>query len=184
MIGTKRKIRHESLGNIIAVFTLHEIYDLAVQIEKNGEKFFREAVKKASNPSLKALFLWLADQEIRHSEWFMRKKASAKTGTDLDEMSGKMLQSILGNQRFSLGDVDLDRIDTLERLLSIAVEFEEDTIIFFQMLSSLLDDDDSRRGIDEIIGEEHHHIQALKEYQEEGKQDLIGIKKKPDGGNN
>ena len=95
-----------------------------------------------------------------------------------------MLQSILGNQRFSLGDVDLDGIDNLERLLSIAIEFEEDTIIFFQMLSSLLDDDDSRRGIDEIIGEEHHHIQALKEYQEEGKQDLIGIKKKPDGGNN
>ena len=184
MIGTKRKIRHESLGNIIAVFTLHEIYDLAVQIEKNGEKFFREAVKKASNPSLKALFLWLADQEIRHSEWFMRKKASAKTGTDLDEMSGKMLQNILGNQRFSLGDVDLDGIDNLERLLSIAIEFEEDTIIFFQMLRSLLDDDDSRRGIDEIIGEEHHHIQALKEYQEEGKQDLTGIKEKPDGGNN
>ena len=167
------------------MFTLHEIYDLAIQIEKNGEGFFREAEKKVSNPSLKALFQWLADQEVRHSEWFIQRKASSLTGATplaLDKMSGKMLQDVLGNQRFSLGDVDVERLDTTESLLSVALEFEEDTIIFFRMLRSLLDDEESLKGIDEIIEEENHHIQALKNYREEGKQDLIGIKEKPDGG--
>ena len=169
------------------MFTLHEIYDLSIQIEKNGERFFRESEKKISNPSLKTLFLWLADQEVRHSHWFMQKKASSKTSAEtlaLDKMSGKMLQGILGNQRFSLGDVDLDHIDTVQGLLSIAIEFEEDTIIFFRMLKSLIDDDESLRGIDEIIEEEKHHISALQDWIKEGEQDLIILKGKPDGGDN
>ena len=169
------------------MFTLHEIYDLAIRIEKNGEKFFREAVRKTSNPSLKALFLWLADQEIRHREWFIRKKASSNTGTDslaLDEMSGKMLQDILGDQRFSLEDLDVARIETLDELLSISIEFEKDTIIFFRMLRSLIDDSESLRGLDEIIEEENHHIRTLEDYRKEGEQDLIIIKEKADGGDN
>jgi rubrerythrin len=167
------------------MFTFHEIYDLAVQIEKNGEFFFREAENKVSNPSLKTLFLWLAEQEVRHSNWFMQRKASLKVGAEalaLDEMSSKMLQDILGDQRFSLGDVAVDRIDTTEDLLSIAIEFEEDTIIFFGMLRSLIEDDDILEGMDEIIEEEKRHIQALQDYRNTGEPGLTRIKGKPDGG--
>ena len=168
------------------MFTLYEIYDLAVKIEKNGEKYFRESVKKVSNPSLKTLFQWLAEQEVKHGKWFMQKKESSKAGTEtiaLDEMSSKMLQDILGDQRFSLGEVEFAHIDTVGRLLSIATEFEEDTIIFFRMLRSLIEDDESLRGLDEIIEEENHHIQVLKGYREEGEIDLIEIKETLDGGN-
>ena len=169
------------------MFTLYEIYDLAVQIEKNGEKFFREAVKKVSDPSLKTLFQWLADQEVRHANWFAQKKASLKVGGGtlaLNEMSSQMLQDILGDQRFSLGDIDIDQIDTLEDLLSIAMEFEEDTIIFFGMLKSLIDDDEIIEGMDEIIEEEKRHIQVLQDYRKTGESGLTGIKGRPDGGKN
>ncbi len=164
------------------MFTLHEIYDLAIQIEKNGEDFFRNAEEKISDPSLKALFLWLAEQEVRHGKWFMQKKESSKAGSEslaLDEMGSKMLQDIVGDQSFSLGEVDIDQINKMEDLLSIAVEFEEDTIIFFRMISSLLEDAESLVGLDEIIEEEKRHIEALKNYQEKGEQDLMTIKEKP-----
>ena len=164
------------------MFTLHEIYDLAIQIEKNGEDFFRNAEEKISDPSLKALFLWLAEQEVRHGKWFMQKKESSKAGSEslaLDEMGSKMLQDIVGDQSFSLGEVDIDQINKMEDLLSIAVEFEEDTIIFFRMISSLLEDAESLVGLDEIIEEEKHHIEALRDYQEKGEQDLTTIKEKP-----
>ena len=108
------------------MFTLYEIYDLAVQIEKNGEDFFRNAEEKISEPSLKALFLWLAEQEVKHAKWFMQKKETSKTGSAtlaLDEMSSKMLQDIVGDQSFSLGEVDIDQINKVEDLLSIAIEF-------------------------------------------------------------
>jgi rubrerythrin len=169
------------------MFNLHEIYDLAVQIEKNGEEFFREAENKVSNPPLKAIFLWLAEQEVRHSNWFMQRKASLKEGAEaqaLDEMSSKMLQDILGDQLFSLGDVVIEHIDTAEGLLSMAMEFEEDTIIFFGMFKSLIEDDKIIKGIDEIIEEEKRHIQMLQDYRETGEPGLTGIKGKPDGGKN
>ena len=164
------------------MFTLYEIYDLAVQIEKNGEDFFRNAEEKISEPSLKALFLWLAEQEVRHAKWFMQKKETSKTGSAtlaLDEMSSKILQDIVGDQSFSLGEVDIDQINKVEDLLSIAIEFEEDTIIFFRMISSLLEDAESLGGLDEIIEEEKRHIEALRDYQEKGEQDLTTIKEKP-----
>jgi len=164
------------------MFTLHEIYDLAIQIEKNGEDFFRNAEEKISDPSLKALFLWLAEQEIRHGKWFMQKKETSKTGSGTiawDEMSSKMLQDIVGDQSFSLKEVEIDHIDTVEDLLSIAIEFEEDTIIFFRMINSLLEDAESLGGLDEIIEEEKHHIEALRDYQEKVEQDLTTIKEKP-----
>ena len=167
-------------GDVAVMFTLHEIYDLAIQIEKNGEGFFREAEKKTSKPALKSLFLWLAEQEVKHSKWFMQKKASSKAESEtlaLDEMTSKMLKDILGDQRFSLGEVEIDHIKTVEDLLSIAIEFEEDTIIFFRMVRSLLDDD-SMKGLDEIIEEETNHIQMLRDFRDEGEQDFIIIKEK------
>jgi rubrerythrin len=163
------------------MFTLYEIYDLAIQIEKNGEDFFREAEKKVSKPSLKTLFLRLAEQEVKHSTWFSEKKESSKAGSEtlaLDEMSSKILQDIVGEQSFSLMEVEIDHINTVEDLLSIAIEFEEDTIIFFRMISSLLEDAESLRGLDEIIEEEKRHIEALRNYQEKGEQDLMNIKEK------
>jgi rubrerythrin len=163
------------------MFTLYEICDLAIQIEKNGEGFFRNAEERISEPSLKALFLWLAEQEVRHEKWFRQKKESSKTGSEtfaLDEMSSKMLQDIVADQRFSLGEVEIDQINTVEDLLSIAIEFEEDTIIFFRMISSLLEDAESLGGLDEIIEEEKRHIEALKNYQGKGEQDLMTIREK------
>jgi hypothetical protein len=47
------------------------------------------------------------------------------------------------------------------------------------MISSLLEDAESLGGLDEIIDEEKHHIEALRDYQEKGEQDLTTIKEKP-----
>jgi hypothetical protein len=46
------------------------------------------------------------------------------------------------------------------------------------MISSLLEDAESLRGLDEIIEEEKRHIEALRNYQEKGEQDLMNIKEK------
>jgi rubrerythrin len=160
------------------MFTLHEIYDLAIQIEKNGEDYYREAEKKVADASLKALFLRLAEQEAKHSTWFNEKKVSLGTGLEileLDDMSSQILKDILGDQRFSLGEVNLDNLNREEDLLSMAIEFEEDTIIFYGMLRSLIEDDETLKGLDEIIEEEKLHIEVIQSFKETGEQDLIPI---------
>lgn len=160
------------------MFTLYEIYDLAIQIEKNGEDFYREAEKKVSAPQLKGLFLRLADQEVKHRTWFGEKKESSKAGSknlEMDEMSSRMLKDILGDQRFSLGEVNLADMHTVEDLLTMAIEFEEDSIIFYGMLKSLIADDEIIKGLDEIIEEEKLHIEVIGSYREEGHDNLTDM---------
>ena len=43
------------------MFSTKDIIDIAVQIERNGESVFRDAVKTISNPALVSLLQWLAD---------------------------------------------------------------------------------------------------------------------------
>jgi rubrerythrin len=160
----KKIIKKETVSEM---FTLYEIYDLAIQIEKNGEDYYRDAEKKVSDPSLKTLFLRLADQEVKHRTWFSERKESSKSESatyELDEMSSQMLKEILGNQRFSLEEVEIEQINGTEDLLSIAIELEEDTIIFYGMLRSLIEDDETLKGLDEIIEEEKLHIEVLQNY--------------------
>jgi rubrerythrin len=151
------------------MFSSREIFDLAIQIEKNGETFYRDTLKKISNPSLRSLLQWLADQEVKHREWFAHKNEAVKTEADdidLDEMT-TLLQSILGDQSFSLKETDPSNIDKVEDLLLLAIEFERDTILFYEMIGSLIDDAETAGKLKEIIGEENRHIQLLEEFQDE-----------------
>jgi len=92
------------------MFAISEIYDLAIQIEKNGEAFYRDALKKFSHPGLNSLFQWLAEEEIEHQKWFIQKKGALNNPSesiDLVTIGGKILENILGDQTFSLKEADL-----------------------------------------------------------------------------
>ena len=150
------------------MFSLGEIVDMAIQIEKNGEDYYREALKKTSDPSLESLLLFLADQEHQHAQWFEEFKERVKVSTEADEVAeidGEMLQRLVGGQRFSLNDVDVAELDDVKKLLEVAIELENDTILFYQMLQAFVDDPDTLAGLNEIIAEENRHIEMLSEYE-------------------
>ena len=149
------------------MFSIREILGLAVKLEKNGELFYRGAVPRFSNPSLVSLLKWLADEELRHMEWFMSKRAELKPEgqeRDLDEIGDELLRDILGNQTFSLQEVDLSTIDDNETLIDIAIEFENDTILFYEMLLSLVENRETTDKLSEIIKEENSHIETLRTF--------------------
>ena len=83
------------------MFTLEEIIDLAIQIEKNGEKIYRRAQQEVSNPSLSSMLNWLADDEGKHEKWFIQFKEKVE-GTlkdpRLDDMGSSILQGVLGTR--------------------------------------------------------------------------------------
>jgi rubrerythrin len=148
------------------MFTISEIYHLAMKVEKNGEAFYREALQRASDASIQSLFLWLAEEEVRHGDWFeKRKKALVGTPEDdvIEEMGRKILEDILGDQIFSLKETDLSEVDNVDAVIQLAIEFEEDTILFFNMIKELVGDDETLVGLNEIIEEENRHVQMLGE---------------------
>ncbi len=152
------------------MFSAREIYHLAIQIEKNGEKFYREALEKISNPVLRELIVWIADQELEHQEWFSKRKVALEDRADnfdLEETGDAVLQNILGDQSFSLKEADFSGMDNIEDLLRVAIEFENDTILFYEMIGSLIDDKETSEKLQEIIKEEKHHIELLQDFEDE-----------------
>jgi rubrerythrin len=150
------------------MFSIREIIDIAIKIEKNGESFYREALEKVSNPALKPVLLFLADQEHDHVQWFEKLKHKLKTAggeQKVTEIGEAMLQNLIGDQTFSLDDADLSELDTVEGLIELAIELEKDTILFYQMLQAFIEDSDTLEELNEIIAEESRHIEILREYE-------------------
>jgi rubrerythrin len=150
------------------MFTSREIYALAVQIEKNGETFYRDAGAKVSSEALRALFESLADEELRHRETFEREK-TALSGSEPEEAEQgetgtAVLQGLLGDQAFSLQEIDLSSIQKQEDLIAAAVEFEKDTILFYDMISGFIEDPRTSARIRDIVEEENRHIALLEAY--------------------
>lgn len=149
-----------------AMFSIDDVIEIAIQIEKNGEKLLRSAQKKTTNPELISIFQWIADEEVRHAETFARMRPAAKekkeadTG-DLEAMGRELLQDLVSQENFSLDVNELSRIDSMKDLVSKMIEFENDTVIFYEMIGSFISDPAAADAVDRIISQEQQHAATL-----------------------
>ncbi len=147
------------------MFSINEIIDLAVQIEQNGEKLLQSAQKEVSEPELVSLLQWMENEERQHVEWFSQLRPTTKESTDmghLEEMGKNLLKEMLGDQSFSLGDIDFTKLENIKELITTMMEFEKDTVLFYQLIRSAVTDQETLTLLDRIISEENRHAERLK----------------------
>jgi rubrerythrin len=157
------------------MFSIEDIINLAVQIEENAAKIFRDAATKLTDSSLVSLLHWLADEEVKHAEWFSELKQKVKKTVDdprLDDMGKAILQDALGDQTFSLKDIDFSKLDQIEDLLKRAIEFEDDTILFYEMIGSFIEEEETLNHLNTIIEEEKSHVRLLEEFLDSGTMEM------------
>jgi rubrerythrin len=148
------------------MFSAYEILDIAVKLEKNGEKVYREAMGQTGDLSLKELLKWMADEEVKHAEWFSELKGELELNEDhclIREMSRDLVSEFVGEQSFSLKDVDFSAIKGTRELIEVFIEFERDTILFYEMLESFIIDEETGEKLNRIVDEEKAHISKLQE---------------------
>jgi len=148
------------------MFSILEIIDIAIQLEKNGEQVYRRAAGQVDDDEIRKMLLWFADEEVRHAEFFssLKRDVEENAGEHFNaDMSRELIDRFIRDQMFSLKDVDFSRIDDLEELLNIFLEFEEDTLQFFEMLKPFVTDAKDVEKIDQILAEEKAHISQLYE---------------------
>jgi rubrerythrin len=151
------------------MFRISEIIDLAVQVEQNGEALYRDAMAKVQRQALQSLLLWLADQEAEHAKWFRALGETVRStpgDPELEEMGRGIFRSILGDQTFSLKEIDFTKVSNIGDLLEKAIEFEKDTILLYEMLGGFIDDQKTLRHLEAIIREEKHHVKVLGDFVE------------------
>ncbi len=151
------------------MFTLDDIRQIAVQIERNGAETYRRAGKRISDRELAGILDWMADEELRHARWFERMATEPKVDPahqEVEQMGRELLQEMMKSQTFSLEETKLADAQNIVAILAESLSFEKDTIIFYEMLKSFIDDSDVLQILDRIIAEERGHVSQIERMQE------------------
>ena len=149
------------------MFTAAELLDMAVKVENNGEAVYRSAIDKVKTPELVCLLQWMADEEAAHARFFSELKRNLETkrrNPFVEEMSRELFDDLLGNQNFSLKEVDFSAIEKSDTMIDVFIEFEKDSVIFYKILEPFVEDPVAREHLQKIIEEENHHIRKLQNF--------------------
>jgi len=148
------------------VFNAEEIFDMALQIERNGEKFYRDSAKKVKDSEAQGLLTQLADMELDHQKVFKGMKSALTTADrkamtfDPDNEAGLYLASLANTKVFFEKDIDTSR---LEGIFKSALTAEKDSIVFYLGMKDLVPKSVGGEKIENIISEERRHIRILGE---------------------
>jgi rubrerythrin len=158
------------------LFSTNELLDMAIKLEKNGEAVYRNAIEKVAKPEFIALLDWMADEEVKHANFFSNLKLELETNFAnpfVEEMSRELFDDLLGDKNFSLKEVDFSLVENSDDLIGIFLEFEKDSVIFYTVLEPFVEDPGAREHLKKIIEEENRHIKHLQEFI--GRQELFTI---------
>jgi len=147
------------------MFNAQDILDIAIRLENNGEKTYRDARGYTDNENLKSLLDWIAREERNHGRWFAELKNRLSKSEDdhlLAEMSRALAEDVVREQAFSLQEVDFEAIDTADEMIRTFIGFEEDTIAFYNILKTFIEDPAITANLDQIIAEEKKHVAQFK----------------------
>lgn len=145
-----------------AEMTLDDVYDMAIEIEADTSSFYRSAASACPNPQNSQIFKELAEMEADHKLVFAAMKDRSSRHPHIDQAQELSLVANL----FATGvQEDLAErftgLETASEILSKAIDFEKDTIVFYLSMKGLLEDASDKSKVDEIIAEELGHIITL-----------------------
>ena len=152
------------------VFNADEVLGMAVEIERNGAKFYRKAAD--SNSELRDLLLQIAGQEDEHEETFsalrsqLQGRETESTAFDPDGEAQLYLKAMADSHVFNVKEdaaTALTGDETAEQIIDLAIGKEKDSIVFYTGLEKMVPESLGKDRMDLIIKEEFRHIVWLNE---------------------
>jgi len=148
-------------------FNADEVFEMGMDIEKNGEAYYRKAAELTGDPEIKKIFEDLMTAEQHHYETFkkLRENIPAKGTTPLvsdpDDQEYLYLDALVKSRLFNnvreAETACTDRCDPVS-VLQGALTFEKDTILFFTEMKARTREDLGKSEIDRLIEEERQHV--------------------------
>ena len=147
-------------------YNAKDILEMAIQIEKNGAVFYRNAADSISNASHKKLLLDLASMEDQHEKTFAEMKANLseaeKTSSTFDpnEEAGLYLKALADSRVFFEKETPTDSA-SMKEILKEAILAEKDSIVFYLGMKDFVPEKFGKSRVEQIIKEEMGHIKLL-----------------------
>ena len=151
-------------------FNADEIFTIAEQIERNGQKFYNSATQKVSEAGAKKVLANLAKMEVEHLETFQKLHAKLNEAAkeeltwDPDGDAAAYLQAAADSHIFKSTTDPMsllgDNAGTRE-ILELALQFEKDSVIYFLGVSDMVPE---RLGKTDVMGlakQEQAHIALI-----------------------
>ena len=146
-----------------------DLFDMAIQVEKDAQAFFKEAASYYASPQARQMLLDLALMEAEHEAIFgALKDRLVEEGRGGDPIVPKAPQDIplisagvfVAGIHRQLAEQFTGR-EKPHEIVSRAIQFEKDTIVFLVDLKNFLDTPSDKAHIDSIIREELGHVVKL-----------------------
>ncbi|MGB3477706.1 MAG: ferritin family protein [bacterium] len=151
----------------MSLFEPSEIFQFAIRIEDNGEKFYRQMAQKFDDPKVKELFSFLADEEIKHKKIYEEMVSKIEKYEPFEAFPGEYFaylrayadKIIFTQKKF---DEEIAKIKDINAALDYAINAESDSILYYQEVKNLVPEN-QRKIIEGIIEEERRHFVKLSE---------------------
>jgi rubrerythrin len=155
---------------VIYGFNASEVFQIAIDIEENGRRFYEKAMGLSDDHDVNTVFAALAQEEAEHLEKFkdlksqLPKAASGDTVWDPENEVDQYLQ-MMADMNVFRSDVDMEEklslVGSVEDALKLGIQFEKDSIIFFLSMQEATAENKGRKSIDQLVNEEKEHLKRL-----------------------
>ena len=148
-----------------------EVIRAAMEVEKNGHKFYSTMAEKASSEIVREIFSWLAQDEVQHLKTLEALVPKYEEGAfwQNEEEFLPYLQRFRDKEIFpsaSRLDAALQEADPDLRTLDLAIEAEEKFAEYFQLAAKLAKTTEGQEVFQWLAREEDRHATVLKERKE------------------
>lgn len=152
-------------------FSGYEVIRAAMQVERNGHRFYSTMAEKAGEPMLRELFSWLAQDEVEHLRRLnsLEEKFDESEFWDNADEFAPYLQQFRDNEIFpSTGS--LEKVMQEEhadlKVLDLAIEAEDKFAAYFRKAEASARSSDGKEAFAWLAGEEERHAKVLRERKE------------------
>ncbi|MDD2229355.1 MAG: ferritin family protein [Candidatus Cloacimonetes bacterium] len=156
----------------MAVYSVNEVIEMAVQIEKNGFAFYHEATKRKDiDPKAKEFIEFLRDQELNHEKLFL----SLRDELDNEvlqlsqdwELVAEYLKTIVEGRIFNSEHSAIQlaaEAKDIHGVVDNAITFEKDTLLYFHAIADNISNPKTKDILRKIINEEVSHVLKLNDF--------------------
>lgn len=135
------------------------VFEFAMQMEKDGEKYYRELAAKAEDPGLKKIFTSLADDEVQHYEILKEmneKSVVSKTESNILESARNIFQEMKERGATTIAK-ELSHSDAYRK----ALKGEEESFTFYERKAEESTDPVEKKTLLIFAREERRHYRLI-----------------------
>lgn len=136
------------------------IYQFAMQMEKDGEDFYRRLAKEATVPGLAKIFIMLADEEVKHYKVVEQLSRKEENPPSADTAILENVKNVFVGMREEKGQLFIDVTAATASYRKVCT-IEDESEKFYREKAEQTEDKNERRIFFRLAGEEANHLRIM-----------------------